>query len=81
MKIPGMNKVLQAAGRVIRTENDTGVIALLDERFDKPDYKQMYPREWLNITKITDRVFNSIENFWTRQQNKQSKVIERHDIY
>ncbi|MBQ9361218.1 MAG: ATP-dependent DNA helicase [Lachnospiraceae bacterium] len=67
MKIPGMNKVLQAAGRVIRTENDTGVIALLDERFDKPDYKHMYPREWENIRKITGRKYNLIRDFWDRQ--------------
>ena len=32
-RYPGMNKVLQAAGRVIRTENDIGIVALLDERF------------------------------------------------
>ncbi|MBO5551800.1 MAG: ATP-dependent DNA helicase [Lachnospiraceae bacterium] len=76
MKIPGMNKVLQAAGRVIRTENDTGVIALLDERFDKPDHKQMYPREWLNTTKITGCEYNSIKKFWERQQNIQADVIK-----
>ena len=64
MKIPGMNKVLQAAGRVIRTENDTGVIILLDERFDKPDHRVMFPREWLNIAKITGCEFNSLRNFW-----------------
>ena len=34
-RYPGMNKVLQAAGRVIRTEDDRGVILLLDERFQK----------------------------------------------
>ena len=64
MKIPGMNKVLQAAGRVIRTENDTGVIALLDERFDKPDHRRMYPREWKRIIKITEGEYNPVEDFW-----------------
>ena len=77
MKIPGMNKVLQAAGRVIRTENDTGVIALLDERFDKPDHKQMYPREWQNITKITGREYSAVEKFWERCHDKQTAVIEK----
>ena len=70
MKIPGMNKVLQAAGRVIRTEEDTGVIALLDERFDKPDHKRMYPREWRNIRKITGCEYNLVSEFWNRTLNK-----------
>lgn len=65
MKIPGMNKVLQAAGRVIRTEEDTGVIALLDERFDKPDHRKMYPREWRKIQKITGSEFELIRKFWS----------------
>lgn len=43
---PGMNKVLQAAGRVIRTEGDKGVILLLDERFQEKRYKDTFPREW-----------------------------------
>jgi Rad3-related DNA helicase len=43
---PGMNKVLQAAGRVIRTENDRGVIVLLDERFLQRQYQEVFPREW-----------------------------------
>lgn len=46
---PGMNKVLQAAGRVIRTEKDTGVIALLDERFLGRRYRDTFPREWTDI--------------------------------
>ena len=63
-RFPGMNKVLQAAGRVIRTENDTGVIALLDERFDKPDHRRMYPREWKRIIKITEGEYKPVEDFW-----------------
>lgn len=43
---PGMNKVLQAAGRVIRTETDIGVILLLDERFLSREYSYMFPEEW-----------------------------------
>ena len=45
-RIPGMNKVLQAAGRVIRTDADRGVILLLDDRFLSPDYAPLFPREW-----------------------------------
>lgn len=41
---PGMNKVLQSAGRVIRTERDRGVILLLDERFQDQRYREIFPR-------------------------------------
>lgn len=53
-RYPGMNKVLQAAGRVIRTDEDYGVIALLDERFLQRDYRMLFPREWEEC-KIIDR--------------------------
>ena len=43
---PGMNKVLQSAGRVIRTESDRGVILLLDDRFREMRYREVFPREW-----------------------------------
>lgn len=43
---PGMNKVLQAAGRVIRTPEDRGVILLLDDRFLRRDHLELFPREW-----------------------------------
>ena len=62
---PGMNKVLQAAGRVIRTSEDVGVIELLDDRFLNSDYAGMFPREWNNI-EITDLsgVKDVLEDFW-----------------
>ena len=53
---PGMNKVIQAAGRLIRTKDDVGVIALLDERFRFGSYRKTFPREW------NDAVFTSVEN-------------------
>lgn len=43
---PGMNKVLQSAGRVIRTDTDKGTVLLLDERFAWEEYKKLFPREW-----------------------------------
>ena len=49
-KYPGMNKVLQAAGRVIRTHEDTGIIALLDERFASREYASLFPREWNDLS-------------------------------
>ncbi len=64
-RYPGMNKVLQAAGRVIRTEEDIGVVALLDERFLQNSYKALFPREWDNfgIASIGN-VASLVERFW-----------------
>ena len=59
-RYPGLNKVLQAAGRVIRTTEDRGVILLLDDRFLQSDYQYLYPREW-NDRKLCD--VNTVENF------------------
>ena len=66
-RYPGMNKVLQAAGRVIRTETDTGIVALLDERFMQRGYQQLFPREWISYREIsTDLVKNELNAFWMR---------------
>lgn len=64
-RFPGMNKVLQAAGRVIRTSEDVGIIALLDERFLQYAYRQLFPREWDNLEVVTvDTVAKRVEWFW-----------------
>ena len=64
-RYPGMNKVLQAAGRVIRTAEDIGVIALLDERFLEFSYKRMFPREWTTYEQVSvDDVSKKVEKFW-----------------
>ena len=64
-KIPGMNKVLQSAGRVIRTMEDKGVIVLLDNRFLEYSYRQMFPKEWddVNIVNINN-VKEIVEKIW-----------------
>ena len=43
---PGFNRVLQASGRVIRTEKDRGAVLLIDERYGKVQYRSMFPAEW-----------------------------------
>ncbi|MBM7566660.1 ATP-dependent DNA helicase [Paenibacillus sacheonensis] len=45
---PGMNKVLQAGGRLIRSEQDRGVLLLIDDRYLQPSYRRLLPQEWLN---------------------------------
>ena len=64
-RYPGMNKVLQAAGRVIRTVEDVGIIALLDERFLQFSYRRLFPREWENFETVSvNRVAKRVERFW-----------------
>ncbi|MDO4285930.1 MAG: ATP-dependent DNA helicase [Eubacteriales bacterium] len=64
-RFPGMNKVLQAAGRVIRTQEDVGVVALLDERFLQSSYRRLFPREWDNYEIISlERAARRMDAFW-----------------
>ncbi|WP_283704432.1 helicase C-terminal domain-containing protein [Clostridium perfringens] len=63
---PGIIKVLQAAGRCIRTEKDKGIVLLLDDRYFTNKYKNLLPREWfLNIlVESEEGIKNTCENFW-----------------
>lgn len=64
-RYPGMNKVLQSAGRVIRTADDIGVVALLDERFLEPQYRRMFPREWSRYEVVSvSQISGKVERFW-----------------
>lgn len=64
-RYPGMNKVLQAAGRVIRTKEDTGTILLLDERFLNRDYRNLFPGEWSDAGTCTlGNVEKYLQAFW-----------------
>ena len=64
-KYPGMNKVLQAAGRVIRTVDDVGIVALLDERFLTASYRRMFPREWEVYERVSlSQIEKRVERFW-----------------
>ncbi len=64
-RYPGMNKVLQAAGRVIRTKEDRGVVLLLDERFLQREYLELFPQEWQGYEKCTIKnAGQKIKAFW-----------------
>ncbi len=64
---PGMNKVLQSAGRVIRTAEDVGVVALLDERFLEYRYRKMFPREWSSYEIVdVDSIAQKTGDFWKK---------------
>ena len=61
----GMNKVLQAAGRVIRTVEDRGVVLLLEERFGQKQYQELFPREWFPYENVTlQTLLEKLKYFW-----------------
>ncbi|MBO0482597.1 helicase C-terminal domain-containing protein [Candidatus Enterococcus courvalinii] len=65
-QLPGMNKVLQAAGRVIRDMTDQGIIVLADRRFANPVYSQLFPKHWQNAAKVQtlSGLDETINKFW-----------------
>lgn len=64
-RYPGMNRVLQAAGRLIRTDSDRGVIALLDERYSQTANRRLLPREWSDMKVLgPDDIEKELINFW-----------------
>ena len=65
-RYPGMNKVLQAAGRVIRTPEDRGVVLLIDNRFAQPDYRRLMPPHWTRFAPVysVDELCDALRAFW-----------------
>ncbi len=65
---PGMNKVMQAVGRVIRSEHDRGAVLLIDERFMSSRYQELFKREWSNYDVVIDEndIKNNLDVFWKK---------------
>ena len=64
---PGMNRVLQAIGRVIRSETDRGVVLLIDARFAEPRYRRLYPAWWNPVcARSTAEIRSALAEFWQR---------------
>jgi len=65
-KYPGFNKVLQSAGRVIRTENDKGIVLLIDSRLCQVTYLKLFPEHWRHYKKIgsSSEAKEEINLFW-----------------
>jgi DNA excision repair protein ERCC-2 len=65
---PGFNRVLQATGRVIRTETDRGIIVLIDERFTHTRYRRLFPAHWRRFQVVQSEVEikNQLARFWSR---------------
>jgi DNA excision repair protein ERCC-2 len=66
---PGFNRVLQATGRVIRTEADRGVIVLIDERFTHARYRDLFPTHWqgFQVVRNTGEIQGKLSRFWSRE--------------
>lgn len=65
--IPAMAKAVQAAGRVIRSETDKGLIILMDRRFLEPSYSQAMPADWFDseVTEIvSESILSEVAAFW-----------------
>lgn len=65
-QLPGMNKVLQAAGRVIRDAQDYGVVLLMDQRFSSNSYRRFFPEHWQHavICSTEEQITRNLLNFW-----------------
>lgn len=67
-RFPGINKVFQAAGRVIRTAQDEGVVVLLDNRMLMENHVKLFPMDWDNYQEVTlQNIRDVVEKFWGRR--------------
>lgn len=73
---PGINKVFQAAGRVIRSENDRGIIYLVDDRYAWDIYKNLYPSHWnklIHLDNYKNNITDIIDEFWSENEKEINK--------
>lgn len=69
---PGINRIFQAAGRVIRSDDDYGIVYLVDDRYARNKYKMLYPRHWQNILYLNNssNVKDITDKFWSKNEKK-----------
>jgi Rad3-related DNA helicase len=67
-RYPGFNKIMQAAGRVIRSEEDKGIVILVDHRFSSLQYKELYPPDWSHyqIFSGAESLVAEVKRFWVK---------------
>lgn len=71
---PAMAKAVQAAGRVIRSENDKGIIVLMDDRFLEKNYSASLPQDWFEISPrelVSTSILNDVSDFWVKAKDPQ----------
>ena len=68
---PGMNRVLQAAGRVIRSERDRGVVLLIDQRFGHAQYRRLFPEHWQRAQphRSAAEIGAAVRSFWSQSSD------------
>lgn len=66
---PGINKVMQAVGRLIRSEKDVGSALLIDDRYLQSDYREIFSRRWSNYNVVTspNDVVSSLKHFYKKK--------------
>jgi len=75
---PGINRVFQALGRVIRTENDRGAVLLIDSRFSTFRYRRLFPAHWKPIVLKNNKQMRSLlQEFWTSGDEGKGVVYEQ----
>ena len=80
-RYPGMNKVLQASGRVIRTDSDHGVVLLLDDRFSTGSYRRLFPAHWSHARIVYDeeQLTDALREFWDISADKDHPATEKEE--
>ncbi len=63
-QFPGINKVMQSAGRVIRGSDDRGVVILVDQRYSTGHYRRFFPKDWGKIFTSEELIKGQLETFW-----------------
>jgi DNA excision repair protein ERCC-2 len=77
--IPAMAKAIQAAGRVIRSETDRGLIVLMDSRFIEPGYTRSMPADWFesDVTElVSGSILSEVADFWEGQLESSCRPLE-----
>lgn len=73
--IPAMARAVQAAGRVIRSESDRGLIVLMDDRFMEPEYSRAMPADWFQADVrelVSDSILKDVEEFWAGTESRRN---------
>ena len=75
-QLPGMNRILQTAGRVIRGERDKGLICLVDPRFTEPRYRQLMPEHWpVDVVSTSAALQSAMAKFWSKVERDGSMAV------
>ena len=70
---PGMNAILQAAGRVIRRDSDCGIVVLIDDRYARPLYRSLFPEHWrgMQFAGNPASLAELVRRFWEKRDKNQ----------